>query len=187
MTKQAKRHIVDDPTASIAQNLARKGGPTICGDIDIRIGRDGTWFYHGSPIGRKPLVKLFSTVLQRDEHGDYWLITPVEKARITVDDAPFVAVELSATGHGEGQDLAFRTNLDEWVSAGPEHHIRVTVDPVSGEPAPYVHVRGGLEALIGRSVFYELVELGGQAPGSAAFGVWSGGKFFPLGQIEDNS
>jgi len=157
-----------------------------CGDFDMRIARDGTWFYRGSPIGRKPLVKLFSTVLRR-EHGEYWLVTPVERGRILVDDAPFVAVEVEASGEGPDRRLTFRTNVDDEVTADAEHPIRVDHDPESGRPAPYVTVRGGLEARILRSVFYHLVEMGdfAEIDGVEQLGVWSAGRFFPLGPVDD--
>jgi hypothetical protein len=154
---------------------------------DLRIARDGTWFYHGSPIGRIALVKLFATVLRRDDAGDYWLVTPAERGRITVDDVPFVAVELKAEGAGETQGLSFRTNLDEWVTAGPDHPLRVVEGAggpeLSGGPAPYILIRDRLEARIGRAVFYELVELAEerQTPQGTELGVWSGQTFFPLG------
>ena len=153
-----------------------------CGGIDMRIARDGTWFYQGTPIGRKPLVKLFSSILSRDGAGDYWLTTPVERARIRVEDAPFLAVEMRVEGAGEGQTLSFRTNVDDWVEAGPEHPIEPRPRPGSGERAPYLHVRAGLDALIARAVYYDLVALGveREANGAAAFGVWSGGAFFAL-------
>ncbi len=159
------------------------GGQQFCGDIDMRIARDGTWFYHGSPIGRKPLVKLFSNVLQRDGSGDYWLETPAEKCRIRVDDAPFTAVEMTISGQGSGQSLSFRTNVDEIVIADSTHPLRITTDPGTGEPAPYVLVRDRLEALIVRAVYYDLVELGvdEMRDGARAFGVWSAGSFFVLG------
>src|SRR5215471_8017890 len=118
-----------------------------CGDFDMRIARDGTWFYRGSPIGRKPLVKLFSTVLRR-ENGEFWLVTPVERGRILVDDAPFVAVEVDAVGEGADRRLTFRTNVDDIVTADAAHPIRVDHDPESGEPSPYITVRNGLEARI---------------------------------------
>ena len=161
------------------------GGPYLCGDIDIRIGRDGTWFYHGSPIGRKPLVKLFASVLKRDEGGDYWLETPVEKARIQVDDAPFVAVAMEVSGEGVDQTLTFRSNLDEEVVAGKAAPIRISIDAASGEPSPYILFRPGLEALIARAVFYDLVELAVEDPDTHILGIWSGGVFFPLGTGED--
>ncbi len=155
-----------------------------CESFDIRIARDGTWYHEGSPIGRKRLVKLFASVLRRDEAGDYWLQTPVEKGRIEVEDAPFTVVELVAEGDGETQVLRFRTNLDDWVEAGADHPIRVeTAD--NGEPRPYIVVRDRLEALIARSVFYQLVDLAAPgrdpASGKETLGVWSKGQYFPLG------
>lgn len=170
------------PAASIGTASAQQ----FCGDIDMRIARDGTWFYHGSPIGRKPLVKLFASVLKRDPAGDYWLETPFEKCRIAVDDAPFTAVEMFVDGEGEGRSIRFRTNIDEMVSAGSDHPIRVDTDRESGEPAPYIRVRDGLDALILRAVFYDLVELGEEAegPDGAIVGVRSGGAFFALGPAE---
>ncbi len=157
--------------------------PFFCGDIDIRIAADGVWFHEGCPIGRKPLVKLFASVLERDDAGDYWLITPVERARITVDDAPFVAVELAVEGTGRSQTLRFRTNIDEWIEAGPDHPLSLRPRPTSGELAPYLLVRGGLEALIGRTVYYELVGLCVEEAreDGTALGVWSGGAFFAFG------
>ncbi|KTC64438.1 proteophosphoglycan precursor [Pseudomonas fluorescens ABAC62] len=157
--------------------------PDFCGNIDMRIARDGTWFYQGTPIGRKPMVKLFSNIIRRDG-DDYFLITPVEKVGITVDDAPFVALLLEVEGQGESQVLRFTTNVDEHVEAGPEHPLRVVIDPVSGEPAPYLRVRTNLEALVHRNVFYQLVELveSRQIDGQAWLGVWSGGEFFPIDQ-----
>jgi hypothetical protein len=155
-----------------------------CGDIDIRIGRDGTWFYHGSPIGRKPLVKLFASVLRRESDGDYWLITPAERGRIKVDEVPFLAVEVNAAGSGAAQTLTFRTNLDEEVVADAAHPIRVVDDPDTQEPRPYILVRDGLEARIVRPVFYELVELAEPRRSGAdeVHGVWSREQFFPLGR-----
>lgn len=174
-----------DAAASQPQRPSRE--PTLCGDIDIRIARDGTWFYHGSPIGRKPLVKLFSTVLRLDENGDYWLQTPVEKARIRVEDAPFAALEMTVEGTGPEQVLSFRTNVDEWATASADHPIRVGRS-VTGEPAPYVMIRDGLEALIVRSVFYDLVELATPSDSDpAVLGVWSGGEWFRLGSAESDT
>ncbi len=152
------------------------------GDIDMSIARDGTWFYQGTPIKRERLVRLFASVLMRDDAGDYWLKTPVEKARISVEDAPFVAVELRIEGEGAEQRLLFRTNLDEEVTAGPEHPLRIEEDAETGEPSPYVTVREGLEALIARPVFYELAELAvPEETGGDRLGVWSDGVFFSLG------
>jgi len=172
-----------------------RGAPIADGDrgpdeaYPIRIARDGVWFYHGSPIGRIALTKLFATVLKRDDAGDFWLITPAERGRIVVEDAPFVAVELRAEGSGEAQDLRFRTNLDEWVTAGADHPIRVSFDPLSQEPSPYILIRDRLEARIGRAVFYELVELAVEhtTPRGTELGIWSNRKFFPLGQASPDS
>jgi hypothetical protein len=156
--------------------------PDFCGDIDMRIARDGTWFYLGTPIGRKPMVRLFSTVIRRDG-DDYFLVTPVEKVGIQVEDAPFVAVTLQVEGEGEAQVLRFATNVEDEVEAGREHPIRVVVDPRTQEPAPYIHVRANLEALIHRNVFYQLVELAvpREIDGQSWLGVWSNGEFFPIG------
>lgn len=147
----------------------------------MRIARDGTWFYLGTPIGRAPLVRLFSTILRKD--GDkYFLVTPVEKVGITVDDAPFVAVDFEATGHGTAQSLTFTTNVGDTAVAGPDHPIRVVRDPDTGEPSPYVLMRTNLEALIDRKSFYRLVDIGAHADhaGESWFGLWSGGQFFPM-------
>ena len=154
-----------------------KWNPPFCGDIDMQIKRDGTWFYEGTPIGRPGLVKLFATILWR-EGDDYFLVTPVEKVGITVEDAPFVAVDFDVTGEGVDQMLTFVTNLDDKAKAGPDMPIRVLRDPDTGEPSPYVLIRRNLEALIDRKSFYRLVDLGVHHEGW--FGVWSGGKFFGI-------
>lgn len=140
---------------------------------DIRIARDGSWWHQGALITRPGLVRLFASVLRRDEAGGYWLVTPTERGRIVVEDAPFVAVEMQVEGSGEKQILHFRTNLDEWVTAGPDHPLRFAA---TGEP--YVLVRDGLEAKVVRAVYYELLALVVQMDGQT--GVWSGGTFFPL-------
>ena len=157
-----------------------------CGVFDIRINRDGLWFYHGTPIGRRELVKLFASVLRRDSEGRYLLETPAEKGVIEVEDAPFLAVELSVEGIGRSRRLIFRTNIDENVVADIDHPLRVVTDPSSGEPNPYVMVRDGLEARLARPVYYELVELGDEETinGETQFGVWSAGMFFALGTLE---
>ncbi|WP_462378984.1 DUF1285 domain-containing protein [Pseudomonas sp. Marseille-QA0892] len=158
--------------------------PPFCGDIDMRIARDGTWFYLGTPIGRKPMVRLFSTIIRRD--GDrYFLVTPVEKVGISVDDAPFVAVDVHVDGSGEQQVLTFITNVEDQVTAGADHAIRVEQADLTGEPSPYLHVRANLEALIHRNVFYRLVELAvpQDIDGECWLGVWSGGCFFPVGRM----
>ena len=158
----------------------------LCGDLDMRIARDGTWFYRGSPIARKPLVKLFSTVLRREDDGAYWLVTPAERGRVQVDDAPFTAVELMASGTGQEQVLSFRTNVDDLVTVDARHPIHVDYVTGKDEPSPYVAVRDGLDALILRSVFYHLVALGEarRMQEGEVFGVWSKGDFFPLGTLE---
>ena len=155
-----------------------------CGEIDIRIGRDGTWFYHGSPIGRKPLVKLFASVLRRDDAGDYWLVTPAERGKIKVDEVPFTAVEVNAAGASESQSLTFRTNLDDEVTADAQHPIRIDYAADGREPRPYILVRDRLEARILRPAFYELVELAQmrRIGDDEVYGVWSREQFFPLGR-----
>jgi uncharacterized protein len=160
--------------------------PPFCGDLDMRIARDGTWFYLGTPIGRQPLVRLFASILKR-EGERFYLVTPVEKVGIAVDDAPFVAVDFTVEGAGRGQRLAFVTNVDDTVTAGPEHPIRVVRDPETGAPAPYVMVRRGLEALIDRKSFYRLVELGvtEAVAGVDQFGLWSDGAFFPVAPADE--
>jgi hypothetical protein len=156
--------------------------PNFCGAIDMRIARDGTWFYQGTPIGRAPMVRLFSTILRRDG-DDYFLVTPVEKVGIQVEDAPFVALRLEVEGEGEQQCLRFFSNVEDSCEAGPEHPLRVVIDPVTEEPAPYVLMRTNLEALVHRNVFYELVELAviREVDGQPWLGVWSQGSFFPIG------
>ena len=166
----------------------QRTGPILNPHIDLRIARDGSWFYHGSPISRKPLVRLFSTVLRREEDGKYYLVTPVEKARVQVDDAPFTAVALTVEGADEKQRLTFRTNLDDEVTADAGHPIRLSINSETGEPTPYVLVRDNLEALISRAVYYDLVDLGVGREGAddGILGVWSGGSFFELGRLDDD-
>ncbi|TKD53222.1 DUF1285 domain-containing protein [Sphingomonas baiyangensis] len=151
--------------------------PDHCGDSGMRISRDGTWFHEGAPIGRQEMVRLFSTILRREPDGSHVLVTPVEKLDIAVEDAAFVAVEMKAEGAGEAMRIAFRLNTGDLVSAGPDNALRFE----AGEdgPRPYLHVRGGLEALVARSVYYELAQLaldnGSQPPG-----IWSNGAFFAI-------
>ncbi|MEA3053466.1 MAG: uncharacterized protein QOG72_2369 [Sphingomonadales bacterium] len=153
-----------------------KWNPSHCGDSEMRIARDGTWYHQGSPIGRQAMVRLFSTILRREEDGRFVLVTPVEKLDIAVEDAPFVAVELKAEGSGETMSLAFRLNTGDVVVAGPEHPLRFEAGPEG--PHPYLGVRGGLEALIARPVYYELAELA--LAGDEPAGLWSGGAFFAM-------
>lgn len=154
--------------------------PAHSGVIDIVIRADGSWWHEGARISREPLVRLFSTILRRDDDG-ICLVTPVEKLKITVEDAPFTAVRVDQVG----EDLKFTTNVGDEIVAGPENPIRVEVDPETGEPRPYVHVRRGLEALILRPVFYELAEMADEreTPDGPAMGVASGASWFPIGPV----
>jgi len=151
--------------------------PSHCGDSAMRIARDGTWFHEGSPIGRPAMVRLFSTILRREADGTYMLVTPVEKLSIEVEDAPFVAVELKSEAQGEQRTLAFRLNTGDLIVAGPDHPLRLTAGTEG--PHPYLLVRRGLEALVARSVYYELAELA-LADGNPSPGLWSSGTFFPF-------
>ena len=156
--------------------------PPFCGDLDMEIRADGTWFYLGTPIGRMPLVQLFSSVLRKDEDGRTYLVTPVEKVAIRVEDAPFVAVEVNAAGAGGSRVLTFRTNVGDVVEAGPEHPLRFVDEEATGGLKPYLHVRGRLEALVARPVMYELAELGEviALDGVPTFAVRSNGAAFPI-------
>jgi uncharacterized protein len=178
-----------DRLAAEAARAAKAGGlppvhlwnPPFCGDLDIRIKRDGTWFYLGTPIGRPALVRLFSTILKRED-GRFYLVTPVEKVGITVEDAPFIAVDVEAVGEGATRLLHFETSLGDRVTLDEDHVLRVSHDPVTNEPAPYVHIRAGLEARIDRKTFYRLVDLGevDDMGGMPWFGVRSAGRFWPI-------
>ena len=172
-----------DAAAGAKLPPVEKWHPAHCGDIDIRIARDGTWFHEGVAVGRKELVRLFSTILRRDADG-FVLVTPGEKMRIVVEDAPFLAVLLDVTGTGRDQTLTFTTNVGDETVAGAENPIRVETDPASQEPAPYVHVRKGLEARISRAAFYQLADLAvpGEGEHLGFLGVWSAGNFFRLGR-----
>jgi hypothetical protein len=158
-----------------------KWNPTHCGDSEMRIARDGTWYHQGSPIGRPAMVRLFSTILRREADGRHVLVTPVEKLDIEVEDAPFVAVEMKAEGSGRDARLAFRLNTGDLVTAGPEHALRFVQDAAGSDagPRPYLMVRGGMEALVARSVYYEIAERA-IADDETPPGVWSDGAFFPL-------
>ena len=162
-------------------------GQVVCGDLDMRISRDGVWHYNGAPIGRKELVRLFASVLTRDDAGDYWLITPAEMGRIEVEDTPFLAVELTREGDGGTQVLKLRTNVDAMVTVDKDHPIRVDTDPKTGNPSPYLVMDGGVEARITRAVYYELVSMGEEekTDGENVFGVQSSGAFFSLGKLDN--
>ena len=192
MTNPKEDEIITKPSAdSIAQSAtaaSKKGPPPVhlwnppfCGDLDMRIARDGTWFYLGTPIGRKPLVKLFSSIIRKDD-DKYFLVTPVEKVGITVDDAPFVAIDFDVENPGPDQKLTFLTQVDDEATAGPDNPIRVVRDPETGEPSPYILIRTNLEALIDRKSFYRMVDLGTHedVDGESWFGIRSGGQFFPV-------
>jgi uncharacterized protein len=159
-----------------------KWNPPDCGAIDMVIRADGTWFYLGTPIGRAPLVRLFSTVLRKDDDGKTYLVTPVEKIEITVEDAPFVAVEMHVDNRGPDQVLTFRTNVGDVVEVGPEHPLRFELEEDSDGLKPYLHVRGRLEALVSRAVMYDLAELGEtvEADGQEVFAIRSGGAVFAV-------
>lgn len=160
--------------------------PAFCGDLDMRIAVDGTWFYMGTPIGRPALVRLFSTILRRDADGKYYLVTPVEKVGIRVDDAPFVAVRVDRSGSGGSQVLQFTTNVGDTVVADAANPLRVDTRAADHEPRPYVRIRGRLEALVARSVFYELVDMAEERETSRGreLGVMSASLYFPLGLAE---
>ncbi|MFN3971144.1 MAG: DUF1285 domain-containing protein [Gemmobacter sp.] len=160
--------------------------PPFCGDIDMRIARDGTWFHEGTPIGRPGLVQLFSNILKREGDG-YVLVTPVEKVGITVEDAPFLAVDFTVTGTGPAQQVTFATRGEERAPCGPDHPLRVARDPDTDEPAPYVTMRPGLEARIDRKSFYRLIELctHEEHGGQRWFGLRSGGAFFPVAPSDE--
>ena len=177
-----------DTLAGAARKAGQKGPPPLhlwnppfCGDLDMRIAADGTWFYMKTPIGRPALVRLFASVLWRE--GDkYFLKTPVEKVGITVDDAPFTAVEMRAEGEGASRTLSFRTNVDDWVTAGKDHALRFEPEEETGGLKPYLHVRRELWALVTRALFYDLVELSEErdVDGRRMFGVASGGAFYAM-------
>lgn len=184
---EPKHRIQDlDALLAVAQGEkmppVEKWDPPYCGDIGMRIRADGIWLYQNSPIGRPALVKLFSRILRRDADGRTYLVTPVEKVDVAVDDAPFLAVEMEAQGSGRDQVLTFRTNVDDIVRCGPDHPLRFEREGRSDGLKPYLHVRGRLEALLTRALYYDLVALAVSDvhDGRDHLGVWSGGAFFPL-------
>ena len=198
MAAESTETISAAPNLAALERLAREAGsggvppverwnPEFCGDLDIRIARDGTWFYMGSPIGRKALVKLFSSVLRKDDDGRTYLVTPVEKIGIIVDDAPFLAVEMAVDGAGADQVISFRTHVDDVVIVGADHPLRFEAEDETGGLKPYVLVRGRLEALVNRPVFHDLVDLGVDVDrgNGHEFGIWSSGVFFPMARSEE--
>jgi uncharacterized protein len=156
--------------------------PDFCGDLDMEIKQDGTWFYLGTPIGRMPLVQLFSSVLRKDADGKTYLVTPVERVGIRVADAPFIAVEMDVSGSGDSQVVTFRTNVGDVVETGPDHPLRFVDEEATGGLKPYVLVRGRLEALVARPVMYELVGHGEDIDigGRTMFAVRSKGEVYPI-------
>lgn len=152
--------------------------PPYCGDIGMAIRADGIWMYQGSPIGRKPMVRMFSRILRRDADGKHYLVTPVEKVDVAVADAPFLAVEMEVKGRHRAQVLIFRTNVDDVITCGADNPLRFAEEVGSGGLRPYLCVRGRLEALLSRALYYDLVELAVEEP--EGLGIWSGNRFFPL-------
>lgn len=176
---------VSNPLQGLQEVVKTKGlppvhlwNPPFCGDIDMRIAADGLWYYMNSPIGRMPLVKLFSSILRLDDDQNYYLVTPVEKCGIRVEDAPFVAVRMRVEGRGPDQVIYLETNVDDEIAVGPAHPMRVANEVGTGGLKPYVLVRRNLEALVSRALYYDLVGLG--VVEGEWFGVWSSGQFFPM-------
>lgn len=176
---------VSNPLKGLQDVVKAKGlppvhlwNPPFCGDIDMRIGADGLWYYMNSPIGRMPLVKLFASILRLDDDGKYYLVTPVEKCGLRVDDAPFVAVRMRVEGRGHDQIINLETNVEDEIAISFEHPMRVAIEAGTGGLKPYVLVRRNLEALLSRALYYDLVSLG--VVEGDWFGVWSSGRFFPM-------
>ncbi|MQX38340.1 DUF1285 domain-containing protein [Roseospira navarrensis] len=180
----------DEPPRLAALDTPGAGGRPrhFCGDLGLSIDRDGVWHYQGSPVGRKEMVCLFASVLHRAEDGTYWMVTPAEVGRVTVEDVPFIAVEMFVHSCGPGQCLSFRTNCDEVVTVDADHPLRLDHDPGTGEPLPYVTVRDGLDARLTRAVYYDLVARGVEdtSTGERRFGVWSRETFFCLGTLDED-
>lgn len=181
---------------SLLSNLGKTGtntglppvhtwNPPFCGDMDMVIRRDGSWYYMGSPIERASMVRLFSTIMRHDDDDCYYLVTPVEKVRIQVEDAPFVAIAVDVAGEGQNQVLTFTTNTGDTVRLDSEHPFRVELDPVSAEPSPYVLVRDRLEALIHRNVFYQLADMADiqSMESTDWYGIWSDGVFHRIAPV----
>ena len=182
---------LDSITGAVSRAAAKgpppveRWNPPFCGDLDMRIAADGTWYYLKTPIGRPALVKLFASVLKREDNK-YFLVTPVEKCGIQVEDAPFLAVEMNVEQRATGRILHFRTNVDDWVACGPEHALRFEPEPGTGGLKPYLHVRRDLWAKVTRTLFFDLVELGEErdVAGRPMFGVVSMGSFFAMAGAE---
>jgi hypothetical protein len=174
-----------DGLAPDTVKLASSPRVVFCGDIDMHIDAGGKWYFKGSIIARASMVRLFSTILRRDDYGEYWLTTPVEMTRITVHDAPFMVVEIITSMENDIPVITFRSNVDTLIRLDDEHPMRIATDPENGGTKPYITVRDRLEALLERSVVYQLVDLGKQVQidGKTVFGVWSYGRFFPIGAI----
>jgi uncharacterized protein len=193
MAKQGQTATNLDGLTSAAKNAgAGKGlppvhlwNPPFCGDLDMRIAADGTWFYQGTPIGRPALVRLFSTILKRED-GKHFLVTPVEKVGIRVDDAPFLAVEMQREVTRQGPSLRFRTNVDDWVDCGSAHRLRFEA-AADGGLTPYLHVRADLWAKVTRALYYDLVDMGEErmVDGRAMFGIVSAGEFFAMAHADE--
>lgn len=192
---KSERQARYDSILSVANHHAKAGAPPVhlwnppfCGDLDMRIARDGTWFYMGTPIGRMPLVKLFSSVLRHEEDGRYLLVTPVEKVGLQVDDVPFVGVELDKVSLDDGSEaLTLRTNVDDVVVISEDHPLRFHIDEDTGGLTPYCLIRGRLEARLGRPLLYQLADFGEEAQieGVDWFGVSSCDRFFPMMRMVD--
>lgn len=181
MERVAANRRIREAFAQLEREVAAGRAPTA--DYQLAVRRDGRWTYRGSPIERRPIVELFASILHRTADGRYWLVTPVERTVVHVEDAPFVGVELREVGAGRERTLAVRTNLDRWVPIDPAHPLEMR-DQAQGAAAPYVDAGDGLEVRLARTVYYELVELA-EANDAGELGVWSGGMFFPLGAIEN--
>jgi uncharacterized protein len=184
LTAAAKEATAGPNAAGKALPPVHLWNPPFCGDLDMRIASDGTWFYMGTPIGRPALVRLFSTILKR-ENGKHFLVTPVEKVGIRVDDAPFLAVEMRKESDQQGKVLRFRTNVDDWVTCDGEHRLRFEAAS-DGGLTPYLHIRSELWAKVTRALYYDLVDMGEErmVDGREMFGVTSAGEFFPMADAE---
>lgn len=186
----ADLHLNDEFTKSTDPALdlpVELDGRNYCGELDIRIDRNGAWYYNGTPVGRKEMVCLFASILQRADDGAYWLVSPTEMGRIEVEDAPLIVTEMFTTGAGEDMTISFNTNVDQVITVSEDTPLLMMTSPVTGELTPYVILPGNIEARLARSIYYDLVELGEimDLDDEHVFGVWSSGSFFPLGSVRD--